>query len=154
MFCLLLLKLHVFLLFIHVCDHHIKSLEFVDEIADVNRNFSSLCHSNKLIENIQHEKLKRLYFSSEKCELLEVGSKLSDGFIYVNNKSITNSECTKYLGDQFNSFSINSDLVDAGVKKTKGSTIELILLCVKKLSFHQTNLVLCFCYIGRCFFQD
>ena len=35
---------------------NIKSLEFVDYIADVNRNLSSLCHSNKLIENIQHEK--------------------------------------------------------------------------------------------------
>ena len=65
---------------------NVKSLEFVDDIADVNRNFSSLCHSNKLIENIQHE--KRLNFSSKKCELLKGGSKSSDGFIYVNNKSI------------------------------------------------------------------
>ena len=69
---------------------------------------------------------KRLNFSSKKCELLKVGSKSSDGFIYVNNKSITNSECTKYLGDHFNSFGTNSDLVDARVKKAKGSTIELI----------------------------
>ena len=35
---------------------NIKSLEFVDDIADVNRDFNSLCHSNTLIENIQHEK--------------------------------------------------------------------------------------------------
>ena len=74
---------------------NIKSLEFADDIADVNRNFSPLCHSNKLIENIQHE--KRLNFSSKKCKLLKVGSKSSNGFIYVNNKSITNSECTKYF---------------------------------------------------------
>ena len=46
---------------------NIKSLESVDDIADVNQNFSSLSHSNKLIENIQHE--KRLNFSSKKCEL-------------------------------------------------------------------------------------
>ena len=106
---------------------NIKSLEFVDDIADVNQNFSSLCHSNKLIENIQHE--KRLNFSSKKCELLKVGSKSSDGFIYVNNKSITNSECTKYLGDYFNNFGTNSDLVDARVKKAEGSTIEVIAMC-------------------------
>ena len=41
---------------------NIKSLEFVDDIADVNRNFSSLCHSNKLIEHIQHEKKTQLFF--------------------------------------------------------------------------------------------
>ena len=35
---------------------NIKSLEFVDDITDLNRNFSSLYHSNKLFENIQHEK--------------------------------------------------------------------------------------------------
>ena len=40
---------------------NIKSLEFVDDIVDLKRNFSSLCHSsNKLIENIQYE--KRLNF--------------------------------------------------------------------------------------------
>ena len=52
---------------------NIKSLEFVDDIADVNRDFNSLCHSNRLIENIQHEKI--LTFSSKKCELLRVGFK-------------------------------------------------------------------------------
>ena len=34
---------------------NITSLEFVDDIADVNRNFSSLCHSTKLTENIQQD---------------------------------------------------------------------------------------------------
>ena len=68
----------------------IKTLEFVDDIADVNQNFSFLCHSNKLIENIQHEKV--LNFSSKRCKLLKVGPKSSNGFIYVNNKSITYSE--------------------------------------------------------------
>ena len=101
---------------------NIELLEFVDDISDVNRNFSSLCHNNKLIEN-------RLNFSSKKCELLKVGSKSSDGFIYVNNKPIANSECAKYLGDHFNSLGTNSYLVDARVKKAKGSTIELIAMC-------------------------
>ena len=47
---------------------NIKSLEFVDDIADVNRDFKSLCHSNRLIENIQHE--KRLTFSSKNVNYL------------------------------------------------------------------------------------
>ena len=33
---------------------NIKLLEFVDDIADVNREFNSLCHSNGLIANIEH----------------------------------------------------------------------------------------------------
>ena len=48
---------------------NIKSLEFVDDIADVNRDFNSLCHSNRLIENVQHE--KRLIFSSRNVNYLE-----------------------------------------------------------------------------------
>ena len=103
----------------------------------MNRNFKSLCHSNKLIENIQHA--KRLDFSSKKCELLKVGSKSSDWLIYVNNKSITNSECTKYLGDHFNSFDTSSDLVDARVKQAKGSTTELIVMC-KEAQFSSNQL--------------
>ena len=75
---------------------NIKSLEFVDDIADVNQDFNSLCHSNRLIENIQHE--KRLTFSSKKCELLRVGFKTLGESIYVNNKSVANSDCTKYFG--------------------------------------------------------
>ena len=63
---------------------NITSLEFVDGIADVNRDFCSLCHSNKLIENIRHK--KRFNFSSKKCEPLKVGSKSSDRFIYVKKQ--------------------------------------------------------------------
>ena len=126
-----------------------KSSEHVDDIADVNRKFSSLCYNNKLIEKIQHEK----DFSSKKCELLKEGSKSSDRFIDVNNKSITNSECTKYFGEHFNNFGTNSDPVDGRVKKLKAPQLNL-LLCVKKFSFQQTSKVLCFCHIDKCFFQD
>ena len=101
---------------------NIKSLEFVDDIADVNRDFNSLCHSNRLIKNIQHG--KRLTFSSKKFELLRVGFKTLGESIYVNNKSVTNSDCTKYLRDYVNSNGSNSDLIDARVKKAQGSVIE------------------------------
>ena len=130
---------------------NIKSLEFVDDIADVNRDFNSLCHSNRLIENIQHE--KRLTFSLKKCELLRVGFKTLGESIYVNNKSVTNSDCTKYLGDYVNSNGSNSDLIDARVKKAQGSVIELISIC-KEAQFSLNQLVLCFSCIDQCSSQD
>ena len=86
-----------------------------------------------MIENTHYE--KRLTFSSKKCELLRVGLKTLGESIYVNSKSVTNSDCTKYLGDYVNSNGSNSDLIDARVKKDQGSVIELILF-VKRLSFH------------------
>ena len=67
---------------------NIKSLEFVDDIADINRDFISLCYSNRLIENIQHE--KRLTFCSKKCELLRVGFKTLDESIYQKSSRICN----------------------------------------------------------------
>ena len=68
-------------------------------------------------------------FSSKKCELLRVGFKTLGESIYVNNKSVTNSDCTKYLDDYVNSNCSNSDLIDAREKKAKGSVIELISIC-------------------------
>ena len=117
---------------------NIKSLEFVDDIANVNRDFNSLCHSNRLIENIQHE--KGFIFSSKKCELLRVGFKTLGGSFYVNNKSVTNSDCAKYLGDYVNSNGSNSDLIDARVRKAQRSVIELISICKEnKFSLNQIS---------------
>ena len=87
-----------------------------------------------MLENIQHEK-RLFFFSSKKCELLRVGFKTSGESIYVNSKSVTNSDYTKYLGDYVISNGSNSDLIDARVKKAQGSVIELISIA-KRLSFH------------------
>ena len=54
--------------------------------------------------------------------------------IYVNKKSVTNSDCTKYLGDYVNSNGSNTDLIDARVIKAQGSVIELISIC-KEVQF-------------------
>ena len=43
------------------------------------------------------------------------------------------------MGDHFNNFGTNSDLVDARVKKAKGSTIELIAMC-KEAQFSSNQL--------------
>ena len=42
---------------------------------------------------------------------------------------MTNSDCTKYLGDYVNSNGSNSDLIDARVKKAQGSATEPISIC-------------------------
>ena len=51
----------------------IKSMEFVDDLADPNRDKQSAIASNAVLETSQHE--KRLIFSAEKFELLKINSK-------------------------------------------------------------------------------
>ena len=51
----------------------IRSLEFVDNIADPNSGNAGAVLSNDIICNIQRR--KRLKFSTEKCKLLKVNSK-------------------------------------------------------------------------------
>ena len=45
----------------------IKSVEFVDDLADPDRDKQSTLASNAVLQAIQHE--KRLTFSAQKCEL-------------------------------------------------------------------------------------
>ena len=53
---------------------------------------------------------------------------------------MTNSDCTKYLGDYVNSNGSNSDLIDVRVKKAQGSVIELISICKEaQLSLNQIS---------------
>ena len=51
----------------------INSMEFVDDLADPNRDKQSALASNAVLEAIQHE--KQLTFSAEKCELFKINSK-------------------------------------------------------------------------------
>ena len=60
---------------------------------------------------------------------LGLGFKTLGESIYVNSKSVTNSDCTKYLGDYVNSNGSNSGLINARVKKAQGSVTELISIC-------------------------
>ena len=45
-------------------------MEFVDDLADPNRDNQSALASNAVLQAIHHE--KRLTFSAEKCELLKL----------------------------------------------------------------------------------
>ena len=51
----------------------IKSMDFVDDLADPNRDKQSALASNAVLQAIQHE--KQLTFSAKKCELLKINSK-------------------------------------------------------------------------------
>ena len=59
-------------------------------------------------------------FSEEKCELLEVNSKVGDTAIQVNGKSVKTARVVRYLDDHFNFKGNNKDLCKERVKKTKG----------------------------------
>ena len=107
-------------------------MEFVDDIADPNSDRNSAIASNRIIEQIQHE--KRISFSFEKCELLKMNSKAKQGNIMVNGENIKTVDTAKYLGDKFNSKGNYTDLCKDRVDRAKGSTFELIALC-KEVKF-------------------
>ena len=105
----------------------IKSMEFVDDLADPNRDKQSALTSNAVLQAIQHE--KRLTFSAEKCELLKINSK-DDTCLKVNGRSMKQVNVACYLGDHFNCQGNNSDLCKERVTKAiKGTIIELCFLC-------------------------
>ena len=54
-------------------------MESVDNIANPSSSRQTAVLSNKLSENIQHE--KRVNFSAEKCELLKIKSIGNDGLL-------------------------------------------------------------------------
>ena len=104
----------------------IKSMEFVDDLADPNRDKQSALASNAVLQAIQHE--KRLTFFAEKCELLKINSK-DDTYLKVNGRSMKQVDVACYLGDHFNHQGNNSDLCEERVTKAKGTIIELCSLC-------------------------
>ena len=74
-------------------------MEFVDDLADPNRDKQSALASNAVLQAIQHE--RRLTFSAEKCELLKINSK-DDTYLKVNGRSMKQVDVVCYLGDHFN----------------------------------------------------
>ena len=101
-------------------------MEFVDELADPNRDKQSALASNVVLQAIQHE--KQLTFSAEKCELLKINSK-DDTCLKVNGRSMKQVDIACYLGDHFNRQGNNSDLCEERVTKAKDTIIELCSLC-------------------------
>ena len=85
----------------------IKPLQFVDDIANPSSSRQTAVLSNKLLENIQHE--KRVNFSAEKCELLKINSICNDGLL-LNAEVIKSVRKVRYLGDVFSNKGDNSEL--------------------------------------------
>ena len=96
----------------------IQALEFVDDIANPSSSRQAAVLSNKLLENIQHE--KRVNFSAEKCKLLKIISSL-----LLNGEKIKSVRKVRYLGDVF---SDNSEVCKDRHHKVKGTIIELFTL--------------------------
>ena len=86
----------------------IKSLKFVDDLADPNSDKNFAYESNLIIHNVQKE--KQIKFSSEKYELLKINSVDDKENIIVNDTPIKQVHVSKYLGDHFNAKGNNTDI--------------------------------------------
>ena len=80
----------------------IKSLEFVDDIADIGDQHLTALLSNKIIQNVQDQ--ERLTFSAEKYEMLKINpTKIdSQASISINGETVKSVSFARYLGDHFN----------------------------------------------------
>ena len=106
----------------------IKTLEFVDDIADANNGLPEVLHSHKIITDIMAR--KRLKLSIDKCKLLKINGRGSGGgSLIVYGEPMKVGELFRYLGDTFNSKGDNVALCKHRVDKSVGSTIEIISLC-------------------------
>ena len=100
-------------------------MEFVDDIANPSSSRQTAVLSNKLLENIQHE--KRVNFSAEKCELLKINSNGNDGLL-LNGEDIKSVRKVRYLGDVVSDKGDNSELCKDRHDKVKGTITELFAL--------------------------
>ena len=63
----------------------LKPLEFVDDIADPNKNKYDAQISNKVITGVQE--LKKLKFSSEKCKVLKINSSSNRDTLFIEDRA-------------------------------------------------------------------
>ena len=103
----------------------IKPLGFVDDIANPSSSRQTAVLSNKLLENIQHEKC--VNFSAEKCELLKINTIGYDSLL-LNGENIKSVRKVRYLGDVFGDKGYTSELCKYRHDKVKGTMTELFAL--------------------------
>ena len=97
----------------------LESFEFVDDIADSNRNKYDAQVSDKVIIGVQE--LKKLKFSFEK-------------FLFIEDKALDIENSTSYLGDVFNDKGYNTALCQDRADKAVDTIIELFSIC-KEVNF-------------------
>ena len=74
----------------------LKPFEFVDDIAEPNRNKCDAQISNKVITGIQE--LKKLKFSFEKCKVLKINSSSNTDTLFIEDRAVDIENSTSYLG--------------------------------------------------------
>ena len=107
----------------------IKSLEFVDDIADGSDQHLTALLSNKIIQNVQDQ--KRLTFSAEKCEMLKINPTITDSqaSISINGETVKSVSFARYRDDHFNVKGDNQKLCAERCSRAKGTIIELMAIC-------------------------
>ena len=115
----------------------IQSLEFVDDIADLNSGNADAVLSNDIKCNIQRR--KRLKFFTEKCKLLKVKSKDNGDTITISREKVEIKTSFRYLGDIFNFHGDNSDQCKESARKATGTSIEIFSLC-KEINFGKNQI--------------
>ena len=117
---------------------NIKSLEFVDDIADPNDGLFQARKSNSIIVSVQEQ--KKLTFAADKCKLLKIGcAQYMGDSLYLNQHKMDIVESFKYLGDEFTSKGDYSVLCNNRAERAVGTTTELISLC-KEVKFGKKQL--------------
>ena len=97
----------------------IKTLEFVDDIADPNNGYFEVLKSNQTISSIQ--KRKRLTFSAEKCKILKINSTDNSSSLFLSGIKLEADPLFKYLGDKGN----NSSLCEDRAQKAQAPAMKL-----------------------------
>ena len=77
----------------------IKTMEFVDDIADPNNEYFEALKGNQTISSIQ--KRKRLTFSAEKCKILKINSTDNSSSLFWLAIKLEADPQFRYLGDIF-----------------------------------------------------
>ena len=113
----------------------IKTMEFVDDIADPNNGCFEALKSNHTISSIQ--KRKCLTFSAEKCKILKINNNNNNSdnssSLFLSGIKLEADPQFRYLDDIFNNKGSNFSLCEDRAQKATGSSNEIISLCKESI---------------------
>ena len=110
---------------------NIKSLEFVDHMANPSDGLFQARDRNSIIVSVQEQ--KKLTFAVEKCKLLKIGcTQYTCDSLYLNQQKLDIVDSLKYLGDEFISKGDYSVLCHNRAKRAVGTATEQLQLLFPK----------------------
>ena len=124
----------------------ISMLEFVDDIADISDGIASAVSSSSRI--CYSQDLRRLKFAHEKCKLLKIGTSDQQQSLQVNGQETVSKDSFRYLRAIFSSKGDNMAMIGERIKRSVGSTIDLISLC-KEVQVSDSQIIICYCFISQ-----